>query len=109
MNVRKTHAAALALAGALAFTAVTPSFAHSHLGDDNADAIPMQSTATQGFASQSYASQPARHVVAQRHSALVNGEFAPGSTGYGRRAYNPEQPTDPDPRIGGGLKMSTDR
>jgi hypothetical protein len=35
--------------------------------------------------------------------------YKPGYTGYGRQAYNPEQPTDPDPRIGGALKMSTDR
>ena len=42
-------------------------------------------------------------------SNIVNGHYAPGSTGYGRAAYNPEQPTDPDPRIGGAFKMQTDR
>jgi hypothetical protein len=40
---------------------------------------------------------------------IVNGRFAPGATGFGRWEYNPEQPTDPDPRIGGALKMRTDR
>lgn len=87
MKIQKTRTAALALAGALAIIATTPSFAknkpavHANVSD----------------AQQSPASdEPV-------------GYFAPGFTGYGRQAYNPEQPTDPDPRIGGALKMSTDR
>lgn len=52
---------------------------------------------------------PADAYAAYDDGNIVDGHFAPGATGYGRWAYNPEQPTDPDPRIGGALRMSTDR
>jgi hypothetical protein len=89
MRIQTTFAAALALA---AITAATPSFART----THTDAV------------------AARHVVPSQgygyaYDDQAAGHFAPGFTGYGRQAYNPEQPTDPDPRIGGALKMSTDR
>ena len=92
MSIQKTHAAALTLAGVFAIALATPSFARPHtVAHVNA----------------------AHHAVVDPsnddNSNIVNGHFAPGSTGYGRWAYNPEQPTDPDPRIGGSLKMRTDR
>jgi hypothetical protein len=93
MKFEKTYAAALAVTGVLAVTATTPSFA--------------KSPAAAHAAAQS-APQPAYQGDAYDDSVVL-GHFAPGSTGYGRQAYNPEQPTDPDPRIGGALKMSTDR
>jgi hypothetical protein len=93
MKIEKTYAAALALAGVLAVTTTTPSFAKS-------PAAP--------HAAAKYAPQPVYQGDAYDDSVVL-GHFAPGSTGYGRQAYNPEQPTDPDPRIGGSLKMSTDR
>ena len=90
MRILTTHAAALALAGALAVTAATPSFAkQQHPASVNTNA---------GY-------QPPEQDV----YGPAPGAFKPGFTGYGRQAYNPEQPTDPDPRIGGQLKMSTDR
>lgn len=93
MKIEKTYAAALALAGVLAVTAATPSFARSPAA---------------ARAAAQYAPQPVYQGDAYDNSVVL-GHFAPGSTGYGRQAYNPEQPTDPDPRIGGALKMSTDR
>ncbi len=93
MKIEKTYAAALLLAGALAVTATTPSFARSSAAA-RADA---QVAAQAAYPGDAY------------ENSVVLGHFAPGSTGYGRWAYNPEQPTDPDPRIGGALKMSTDR
>jgi hypothetical protein len=92
MRIEKTYAAAFVLAGMLAVTAATPSFAKTHPAA-HADA--------------QFVAQPVYPAGAD--DSLVLGHFAPGSTGYGRQAYNPEQPTDPDPRIGGALKMSTDR
>ena len=89
MKIQTTFAAALALA---AVTAATPSFART------AKHMDMPSTDQSAAAYQGYA-----------YDGQVAGHFAPGFTGYGRQAYNPEQPTDPDPRIGGALKMSTDR
>jgi hypothetical protein len=94
MRIEKTYAAALALAGALAVTATTPSLARTNHAMARPDA--------------SYAREPVYQGDAY-DAPIVLGRFAPGSTGYGRQAYNPEQPTDPDPRIGGALKMSTDR
>lgn len=91
MSIQKTHAAVLALAAALATT--TPSFAKSH------------SVAHVDAAHQAVAYQPGDDTSTN----VVNGHFAPGATGFGRWEYNPEQPTDPDPRIGGALKMRTDR
>jgi|1186.fasta_scaffold834687_1 hypothetical protein len=93
MKIEKTYAAALALAGVLAVTATTPSFAKARAAA-HADAQTIVQPVYQGDAAD---------------ESVVLGHFAPGSTGYGRQAYNPEQPTDPDPRIGGALKMSTDR
>ena len=90
MKLQSTHVAALALAGALAITVTSPSYARMHAAPVSAVNA---SVAYQGYA----------------YDEAVPGHFAPGSTGYGRMAYNPEQPTDPDPRIGGALKMSTDR
>jgi hypothetical protein len=86
----KTYAVALVLAGAFAVSAATPSFAKTHT-------IAQVDVGNVRSAHQGFAYEPAL------------GRFAPGFTGYGRMAYNPEQPTDPDPRIGGALKMSTDR
>ena len=93
MRIEKTYAAALALAGVLALTAATPSFAKTRAAA-HADAQTVAQPVYQGSAAD---------------DSVVLGHFAPGSTGYGRQAYNPEQPTDPDPRIGGAFKMSTDR
>jgi hypothetical protein len=87
MKLHTAHAAALTLA-VVAASAATPSFAkapHVHV---------TQSAAT---------------AMAYDDGNIVDGHYAPGSTGYGRWAYNPEQPTDPDPRIGGALKLNTDR
>ena len=92
MHNQKAHAAALALAGALAIAATTPSLART------AAAPHVVVTAHQPIAYQDDTS-----------TNVVDGHFAPGATGYGRWEYNPEQPTDPDPRIGGSLKMRTDR
>jgi hypothetical protein len=91
MRIQKKHAAALILAGLSAIAIATPSFARPH-------AVAHVNAAHQSIAIQS-----------GDDSNIVDGHFAPGSTGYGRWAYNPEQPTDPDPRIGGSLKMRTDR
>ena len=90
MRLRNTHVAAFALAGALAIAVTTPSFARMHVAPVGA--------VNASVAYPDYV-----------YGEAVRGHFAPGSTGYGRMAYNPEQPTDPDPRIGGALKMSTDR
>jgi len=88
MKLHTAHAAALTLAAVVAASAATPSFAKApHV----------------------YVTQSAAAAMAYDNGNIVDGHYAPGSTGYGRWAYNPEQPTDPDPRIGGALKLNTDR
>jgi hypothetical protein len=96
MRIQKTHAAALALIGAFAVSAATPSFAAGSLDGGH------MATGSAMTAHASY--NPPEQVYGAASDA-----YKPGYTGYGRQAYNPEQPTDPDPRIGGAFKMSTDR
>ncbi len=91
MKLHTAHAAALALAATFATSAATPSLARMR---------------TAPLVQVTY---PAAASIAYDNANIVDGHYAPGSTGYGRWEYNPEQPTDPDPRIGGSLKMRTDR
>lgn len=93
MRFSTAHVAALTFAAILAASVSTPSLAKVR-----------QLTHVQGSSASAYAAVPM-----DDNSPIVDGHYAPGSTGYGRAAYNPEQPTDPDPRIGGSLKMRTDR
>ena len=82
MKHQNTHVAALALAGALAVTAATPSFADNRWG-----------YAAGGFAA----------------GALVGAAAANANAGYYYGpTYDPENGSpDPDSRIGGSFKMNT--
>ena len=91
MKLHTAHVAALCLAAIFAASSATPSLARVH---------PVAHVQV---------AHPATASMAYDDGNIVDGHYAPGSTGYGRAAYNPEQPTDPDPRIGGAFKWSTDR
>lgn len=134
MRVRKTHAAALALAGAMVVTAASPSLALDRWGAAgvgfaagtvvgaaaaNANtgyyygsgyAYAPYSYGAYGYAyapSAGYAYAPSAgyaYAAAPRY-------YAPSYYNYGLSAhapiFDPENGSDPDPRIGGSVKMNS--
>jgi hypothetical protein len=104
--MNKAHIAALALAGVVATTVVTPSFADSyHYGPGYA---------YQPYAYEGYAYAPATRSYAPGYSAY---SYAPGYTAYSYAPgysvysygpnYDPENGYDPDPRVGGSFRMNS--
>jgi hypothetical protein len=130
MRIQKTHAAALALAGALAVASATPSFADSRwgyaAGGFAAGALigSAAANAHAGYYGPGYAYHPGYHgyayapptvvapaptVVAPAPGYMAYG-YAPGfSTFSYAPSYDPENGSDPDPRIGGSFKMNSSR
>jgi len=129
MRIQKTHAAALALAGALAVASATPSLADSRwgyaAGGFAAGALVGAAAAHSadwgpGYAYhpgyQGYALAPARTVVAPSTTLVAP---APGYMAYGYApgfstfsygpTFDPENGSDPDPRIGGSFRMNSSR
>jgi hypothetical protein len=129
MRIQKTHAVALTLAGALAVASATPSFADSRwgyaAGGFAAGALVGAAAANAhagyygpGFAYhpgyQGYAYAPAPTVVAPAPTVFTPTPgymaygYAPGFStfSYGP-SYDPENGSDPDPRIGGSFKMNS--
>ena len=120
MRIQNTHAAALALAGALAVASVTPSFADNRwgyaAGGFAAGALVGAAAANAhagyyygpGYAYYpGYAYAPAPTVVAPAPGYMAYG-YAPGFStfSYGP-SYDPENGRDPDPRIGGSFRMNS--
>ena len=113
MTIRKTHLAALAIAGTFAITA-TPSFADSRWG-----------YAAGGFAAGALVGAAAANANARYYygpgygyayypRAYQGYAYAPAPGYYGgynsysySPAYDPENGNDPDPRIGGSFKMNS--
>jgi hypothetical protein len=123
MLLQRTHAAAaLAVAGALAVASATPSLADSRwgyaAGGFAAGALVGAAAANAnagywgpGYAYhpgyQGYALAPAPTVVAPAPGYMAYG-YAPGYStfSYGP-SYDPENGSDPDPRIGGSFRMNS--
>jgi hypothetical protein len=120
MRVRNTHVAALALAGALAVTAVTPSLALDRWGAAGlgfaAGAVVGAAAvnANAGYYGPGYAYEPYGYASAPSagyaYAAAPGYYYAPSYT-LGRSAhapnFDPENGSDPDPRIGGSVKMNS--
>jgi hypothetical protein len=113
MTIRKTYIAALAIAGTLAVTAATPSFADSRWG-----------YAAGGFAAGALVGAAAANANAGYYDGPGYGyayprayqgyAYAPAPGYYGgynsysySPTYDPENGNDPDPRIGGSFKMNS--
>jgi hypothetical protein len=139
MRVRKTHAAALALAGALVVTAATPSLALDRwraAGVGFAAGTVVGATAANsgyyygpGYAYAPYSYDPYGYAYAPSagyayapsagYAYVPNGDsaYAAAPTYYapayrrGKSAhapyFDPENGSDPDPRIGGSVKMNS--
>ena len=114
MTIQKTHVAALAIAGALAVTAVTPSFADSRWGyaaggfaaGALVGAAAANANANAGYYGPGYAYQPSGYQGYAYEPAQQY--YAPGYSSYSYApTYNPENPYDPDPRIGGSFRMNS--
>jgi hypothetical protein len=126
MRIRRTHAAALALAGVLTAAAVTPSVADSRWGYAaggfavgaltgaaiaNANAgyyhhpgyayHPGYSYGYQGYA---YVPEPSVTYVERRPMYGWGYQMRPGTHAPN---YDPENAMDPDPRIGGSVKVNS--
>lgn len=111
MTFRVSHAAALALAGALTIAAITPSSADSRWG-----------YAGGGFAAGAVVGAAAANANASYYGPGYSGyayapygyAYAPAPGYYGSSlntyghapVYDPENAQDPDPRIGGSFKSN---
>ena len=106
MRVQKTHAAALGLAAALVVTAATPSLALDRWG-----------AAGVGFAAGAVVGAAAANANAgyyygpgYGYAATSGYAYAPAyRPGWSAHApnFDPENGSDPDPRIGGSVKMNS--
>lgn len=128
MRIQNTHAAALALAGALAVASVTPSFADDRwgyaAGGFAAGALlgAAAANAHAGYYGPGYAFHPGYYgygfapgptivapptVVAPAPGSMAYGHAPSFNTFSYRPSYDPENGNDPDPRIGGSFKMNS--
>ena len=116
--IQKTHAAAaFALAGALAATTATPSFADSRwgyaAGGFAVGALVGAAAANNAryYYGPGYASEPYAYARGPRYYARGYSSYgyAPGYSAYGYSYgyYDTEKSRDPDSRIGGSFRMRT--
>jgi len=121
MRVRKTHVAALALAGTLAVAAATPSYAIDEWGAAGlgfAGGLVVGSAAANAHAGYygpgyAYSPGPATGAFAASPGPLMASPEPIYRRGFvlGRSAsapnFDPENGSDIDPRIGGSVKMNS--
>jgi hypothetical protein len=114
MKIHKTHLIALALTGAMAVAAVTPSFARDRswaaAGAGFAAGAIVGAAAANANAGYYYGPgyEPYGYAYAPAPATVYapGYVYAPGAYAYSP-SYNPEQPYDPDPRIGGSVRLNS--
>ncbi|HET7681954.1 MAG TPA: hypothetical protein VFK79_17685 [Xanthobacteraceae bacterium] len=125
MRIQRTYVAAVALAGALAVASATPSLADSRwgyaAGGFAAGALvgAAAANAHAGYWGPGYAYHPGYQGFAYEPAPTVVAP-APGMTAYSYApafrslpslgpTFDPENGSDPDPRIGGSFRMNSSR
>lgn len=110
MKLQKTHVAALALAGVLTATVASPSFAIDRWTAAGAGFVAgavVGSAAANSYYGPGYANQPYGYAPRYGYAYAPAPGYAYAAPGYSYApSYNPEQPMDPDPRIGGAARLN---